>query len=516
MFSRHRLYLPILFVLLSIGGYAYVQTRSELDNNIAAWLRVAIPTLCALLTLLWFVLLSGFRWKTRLTILAALILLGVGLRLCLRLDGSLSGTGLPRYRWVWTPETVRSVASTVQADVFQPTHVAATDSPTFLGSARDGILPLSPISPDWKTSPPKELWRQDMGEGWSAFAVSEFRAVTLEQRGAEEWVSCYDLGSGQLFWHHAEPVRFTEWQGGDGPRSTPTIAGDRVYAIGATGILNCLDLATGKSLWKRNPLEEHQSTNHTWAVAASPLLVDDLVIVIGGKEGPTLVAYAQGNGEPRWKSGTASPSYATPVLTTLAGQRVIACNNALNLSLHDPATGALLMEYKWGSDKMPKASQPVILPGDRVFLSAGYAMGCVMLQITRDTAGTFSAQPLWEHHKMKTQFNTVTLLGDYLYGLDDGRLACLEVSTGERLWKEGRFGNGQHLLLSRTQSTPLALIQSEPGPVYLVETAKEGIKELAKVDALSAKTWNYPTLAGRYLLVRNDREAVCYELPVAP
>lgn len=513
MFSRHRLYLPLIFALLTAAGYGYVLTRPELDNNFAAWLKVGIPLIFAILLLLWFLFLSRFSWKTRLSVVAGLIVLGVGLRLCLRLDGSLSGTGLPRYRWVWTPETVRSVASKVEADAFQPTHTAAADSPTFLGIGRTGILSAGQFASDWASTPPKQLWRQDMGEGWSAFAVVGYRAVTLEQRGDEEWVSCYDLGTGRLFWHHAEKVRFTEWQGGDGPRSTPTVEGDRVYAIGATGILHCLDLATGKSLWKRNPLEEHKSANHTWAMAASPLIVDDMVVVIGGKDGPTLLAYDKATGEPRWKSGTASPSYATPVLTTLAGQRLIVCNNASGLSLHDPASGTLLMQHTWGTDRMPKASQPVILPGDRVFLSAGYAMGCALLQITKGADGTFTAEAVWEHHKMKTQFNTVTLVGDYLYGLDDGRLACLDIATGERLFKEGRYGNGQHLMLTRDNATPLALIQSEPGPVYLIETLKDNIKQLAKLDALSAKTWNYPTLAGRHLLVRNDREVVCYELP---
>lgn len=513
MFRRHRLYFPLIFLALGAAGYAVVQSAEDLDNNFAAWLSVGIPLLVLLLSLLWFLFLSRLRWKTRLLTLLALLLLGIGLRLCLRLDGAISGTGLPRYRWAWTPETVRTVAETVKADEFKPAAIAEADSLQFLGPDKTGIQPMLGWSTDWKSQPPKELWRQDIGEGWSAFAVAGFRAITLEQRGEEEWTSCYDLGSGKLIWHHAEKARFTEWQGGDGPRSTPTIEGDRVYAIGGTGILNCIDLASGKSLWKRNTLTEHQSENHTWAVAASPLIVDNLVIVISGKSGPTLVAYDKTSGEPKWKSGTASASYATPILTTLCGQRVIACNNASGLSLHDPVNGALLMQHVWGSDKMPKASQPVIAPGDRVFLSAGYAMGCVLLQVKKDAEGRFSATPVWEHHKMKTQFNTVTLLGGHLFGLDDGKLACLDLATGERLWKEGRFGNGQHLLLTRETAPALALIQSEPGPVFLCEAGKDGMQEIAKLDALSAKTWNYPTLAGRHLLLRNDRQVVCYELP---
>ena len=112
---------------------------------------------------------------------------------------------------------------------------------------------------------------------------------------------------------------------------------------------------------------------------------------------------------------------------------------------------------------------------------------------------------------MKTQFNSPALHEGHLYGLDDGRLACLDLSTGERLWKEGRFASGQSLLVD-----DLVVIQNESGPVHLCAAKTESFVELGQIKALSSKTWNHPTLAGRYLLLRNDREAVCYELPVLP
>jgi outer membrane protein assembly factor BamB len=255
-------------------------------------------------------------------------------------------------------------------------------------------------------------------------------------------------------------------------------------------------------------LEEHQIKNLEWGVSASPLVYEDTVVVTGGAtSGPTLLAYDRTSGKLLWKSGADKASYASPILTTLAGRRVVLSVNAATISAHDPATGAVLLDFRWTDDKRPKATQPVVLADDRIFVSAGYGLGALLLQVKAAPDGALSATPVWKSIRMKTQFNSVAARGGYLYGLDDGLLACLDLKTGERTWKDGRYGSGQTLLVD-----DLVLIQSEPGPVILAAAHPEGFKEFGRLPALSSKTWNYPTLAGRYLLVRNDREAVCYEL----
>jgi outer membrane protein assembly factor BamB len=158
---------------------------------------------------------------------------------------------------------------------------------------------------------------------------------------------------------------------------------------------------------------------------------------------------------------------------------------------------------------VPKAAQPAVLAGDRVFLSASYGAGCVLLQITAGADGRFTAAQLWKSLRMKNHFNSVAVRDGHLYGLDDGGLACLDAGTGARTWKEGRYGAGQSLLVE-----DLVLIQAEAGFVVLGEAKSDAFRELGRIEALGSKTWNHPTLAGRYLLVRNDREAVAYELPV--
>jgi outer membrane protein assembly factor BamB len=510
----HRYWIPISLLAFAIATLTFAYSQSELDTNLRSWMISATLLLTSLLLALWFILLSGFSTRVRLRAFIGLVVAMLTFMLTLKVDGSVSGTGLPRFTWAWTKPGERHLARPITTEVAQPSLTDLPDLPDvpqFLGTNLDGILPDPGLASDWQATPPREAWRSDIGEGWGAFCVVSGRAITQEQRDQEEWVSAYDLATGKLLWHHADKTRFVEWQGGDGPRATPTHDAGKLYTQGATGILNCLEVATGKLLWTHDLQKENNTGVLTWGFASSPLIVDNLVIVCGAKRsGPTLIAYDKVNGELEWKSGTDEATYGSPIVATMAGKRMLITNNASGLAFYDPASGAVLMEHAWGNDKFPKASQPLVLPGDRVFLSAGYGMGCTLLQIKATTDGKFTAEELWRNNKMKTQFNSVTPIGDMLYGLDDGRLAAIDIATGERLWKEGRFGAGQHLLVGNK-----VLIQSEQGPVHLAEVTRAGFKELAKLDALSSKTWNYPTLAGKWLLVRNDKQVACYELPLA-
>jgi outer membrane protein assembly factor BamB len=515
--SRRRTlpWFPILVALLAVGSLVWVGQRAELERNLKGWITTAIPLLAGILLILWFLITSRFSGKTRLKGLAVFIVAIVASKLLLKVDGVVDGRGLPRLAWRWSSSSQPALAAPLPQAESAPSLTAdprlsqAADVPQFFGPNRDGIVPDIGLAKDWSQAAPKQLWRQPIGAGWSAYAVVQGRAYTQEQRGEEELVTCYELLTGKLLWAHADKARFTQWQGGEGPRATPTLHEGRVYACGATGLLNCLDAITGKPIWQRRVLEENNIANIEWGICASPLIVDDHVIVTGGNtRGPILFSFQAKSGSPAWKVGDDQASYASPVLATLAGKRVILSNNARSLTAHDPASGSIVLEHSWGVDKWPKASQPVIISANQVFLSAGYGMGCLLLEVKAATDGKLTATELWTSMKMKTQFNSPALLNGHLYGLDDGRLACLDITKGERLWKEGRFASGQSLLAGN-----LVIIQSEAGPVHLCAAKPEGFQELGKLDALSSKTWNHPTLAGRYLLVRNDREAACYELP---
>ena len=508
-------WIPVIILAAAISGIFYVQSLPELERNLKSWMFAAIPLLTGILLLLWFLCSRRFTGKARLIGLGIVCVLALMAKLALRADGTVDGTGLPNVVWKWTSKKTPALSAvkTGGVSVADPKRLAeAADVPQFFGANRDGLVSGIKLDRDWKNHPPKELWRQPIGEGWSAFSVVQGRAFTQEQRGEEELGTCYDLWSGALLWAHSDRARFFQWQGGAGPRATPTVMDGRVYTYGGTGLLNCLDAATGKAIWQKSVLTENGLTNIEWGVSASPLIVGDLVIVTGGNpRGPVLFAYRRDTGDLAWKAGDDQATYASPILGQFGGKPVVLSNNVRALAGYDPATGKVLFSHDWGGDKWPKASQPVIVGEDRVFVSAGYGMGCQLIKLTAGADGAFSTEEIWSGMKMKTQFNSAALRDGHLYGLDDGRLACLDVSSGERLWKEGRFASGQSLLVN-----DLVIVQSESGPVHLCGAKPEGFTEYGKIDALSSKTWNHPVLSGRFLLVRNDREAVCYELPVVP
>jgi len=243
-------------------------------------------------------------------------------------------------------------------------------------------------------------------------------------------------------------------------------------------------------------------------VAGSPLALGDLVIVNpGGKNGRSLVAYRLSNGEFLWGAGDDHASYSSPCAATIGGVAQVLIFNQRAIFGHDPSTGKVLWEHPWES-KNPHVALPVVLEGDRVLVSSGYGVGSELLQLQRDQTGKFAVNRLWKTNRLKAKFNNPVTRDGYVYGLDDGILACLELATGELKWKDGRYGHGQFILVR-----DVLLITAENGEVVLVDPVPTGRRELTKFQALDGKTWNPPALAGDLLLVRNDQEAACYRLP---
>jgi outer membrane protein assembly factor BamB len=500
----------------------------------------------ALLTL-WFIAFSRIAPRVRVAALGVLLAAGIAGAATLRVRG-VTGDLVPILEWRWAsssapaPEQLPAVPSaepspsqtpamapdrSVPEPATSPTPTASTapstpaaaasaplsvdparEYPQFLGPQRNGVVTGIHLATNWERTPPRLVWRRPIGQGWSGFAVSGGIAVTQEQRGAKEMVVAYKLADGAPLWSHSDNARFESTVAGDGPRATPTIAGGRVFTLGSTGILNCLDLATGQRRWRRDIVADNSAVQPAWGRSGSPLVVDDLVVVsVGAANGPGLVAYRRDSGEPAWRAGHDLASYSSPLVTTLAGIRQIVILNEASVSAHDPADGRLLWEYPW-PPQQPTVAQPLVLPGDRLLLSAGYGVGSKLLHVAAGPDGTLHASPIWETTRMKAKFTNLVVHDGFVYGLDDGVLVCLDLADGERRWKGGRYGHGQVLLVGG-----VLLVQTEDGDVILVEPRPDALKELTRMSVFAQKTWNPPALAGRLLVMRTDAEAVCYELP---
>jgi outer membrane protein assembly factor BamB len=408
------------------------------------------------------------------------------------------------------PESVAPVAPAVMA---APKALEAPEAPEapevfwpgFRGPNRDSVVRGVRINTDWTASPPVQMWRRPVGPAWSSFAVRGDLLYTQEQRGNEEIVAAYRVSTGEPVWRHADPIRFYESNGGAGPRGTPTIDNERVYAMGATGVLNALDARTGRKIWSHDTSIDAKRDVPYWGISSSPLIVGDVVIVsVGG----TLTGYEATTGKLRWVGPLHGGSYSSPHLAVIDGVTQVVILSAPGAVSVNPADGKLLWDYKWEGGAI---IQPAIIEGGDVLINAMSAtggLGTRRLSITHDANG-WTPQERWTSNGLKPYFNDYVIHKGHAYGFDNNILACIDLADGKRKWKGGRYGNGQLVLLA---DQDVLLVMSEDGELALVSATTDQYKEMARVPALNAKTWNHPVVFGDRLLVRNGEEMVAFRL----
>ncbi len=381
--------------------------------------------------------------------------------------------------------------------------VGAAPWPFFRGPKGDGVYRQGPIRTQWPSPGLERVYKQPIGGGYASFVIAGGRAFTIEQRRDKEFVAAYDLKSGKELWTHSYPAFFTESMGGDGPRATPTWHEGRVYSLGATGEMRVLEEKTGKVIWSKNILKEVAAENIMWGMSASPLIVDNTVVLQpGGSPSNSVVAYDLQTGKKVWGSLNDKASYTTPTLVTFDGKRQILTATASRLVGLDPANGKLLWEHPWVTQYEVNATQPILVDANRLVMSSGYGHGAALIEVKDN-----QPKVIWQNTRLKTRFNTAVLHNGYVYGLDESILACIRVSDGNQMWKGGRYGYGQLLLAGDH-----LIVLAESGELALVRATPEKHDELAKFDAIEGKTWNVPAMADGYLLVRNLAEMALFRI----
>jgi outer membrane protein assembly factor BamB len=408
-------------------------------------------------------------------------------------------------------QSASPTAPAAGAQPANPTETAAAHASrnywtNFRGPNRDGSYDEMPVSTNWPSQGLPLMWKAPIGLGYASFTIADGRAYTIEQRRQREVVAAYDVNTGHELWIQGWNAAYND-STGDGPRTTPTWDDGRLYALGATGELRCLDAKSGAVIWGKNILTDNQATNLQWAMAASPLIVDDKVIVLpGGSSGKAVVAYNKLTGAPVWKSQSDAAAYVSPMLVTLAGRRQILVEMAARVFGLAPEDGSLLWSQSWDTDMGINVSQPIIVDKNRFFLSSGYGKGAALVEVA-GSGKSFAARTVWENITMKNKFNSSVLHEGFVYGLDEGILTCVDVNSGARKWKGGRYGYGQVLLASGH-----LIVMSDTGELALVKASPDGYAEVARFAALEGKTWNYPAIAGGRLFVRNDNQMAAYNI----
>jgi outer membrane protein assembly factor BamB len=516
---RPRWWLPAAFLVLGGAGLAvaWVVPLGDVEEVNRTMTIYAILVLTLLLTLGWLLLTRATRLATLITLVA------VAGGAAAAIDGfKFTGDMWILFHFRWQPHHADLLEEHRQRQPrrdLPPVNVtvAPTDNPEYRGRHRDGTVVGPRLATGWQAKPPRQVWEQPCGGGYSSFAIAGNVAVTLEQRRDDEAVVCYDLETGHERWIHKYPAKFSEAMGGEGPRSTPTIADEDVYALGATGLLHCLDVRTGAVRWQVNTLEGN--ANVMWGLAGSPLVYKNVVLVNPGvqQEGAprgTLVAYDRATGTPVWSAGKAHAGYSSPMLAKLGGREQVVLFDGEGVAGYDPEDGGKeLWRYPWQTNQNINVAQPLVVGPDRILISSGYTVGCAVLEV-KEKDGQWTATPAWPKAKqqsLRCRFTSPVLWEGHAYGLDEGVLVCVDVATGARRWREGRYGHGQVLV-----TNGVLLILGEKGELALVEASPQGHKELGRIQALEwepgGRTWNVPALVNGRAYVRNDSRMACYDL----
>jgi outer membrane protein assembly factor BamB len=464
----------------------------------------------------WLLLSSRMSWPLRRWGLIGVILGGWSVLALVRIDGT-DADLWPQVSWRWqkTPEELFLEEKKSQTDLkvttdTQPLVVQKGDWPEFRGPARDSKV-LGTVSTDGERFSPKLLWKQRVGPGWSSFAIVGDYLYTQEQRGEEEAIVCYSASTGKEKWSSSVTARFYEVIAGAGPRATPTFHENRIYALGATGKLVCLDAVSGKEHWVRDIGEDSGAKPPQWGFSSSPLVLEKVVIVVaGGPNGKGTLGYDLESGKLLWAKGEATHSYSSAQAAIFFGVSQVLVASDYGLESFRPANGELLWKHAWEIAGMNRVTQPNIIGEGEILLSTGVGSerGTRRIRIQKNPEG-WTEQTVWTSQRLKPYYNDFVTHNGYAYGFDDAIFVCIDLADGKTKWKGGRYGHGQVLLLAEQNRL---LVISDEGKIVLLEATPEELRELSRFQAIQGKTWNHPVIAHGKLYVRNGEEMACFDL----
>jgi outer membrane protein assembly factor BamB len=384
---------------------------------------------------------------------------------------------------------------------------AVEDWPQWRGPHRDGTSAEKNLLKSWPQDGPPLAWKTGgAGEGYSSFAVADGRMFTLGARGNREYVVAFDAASGKRLWEVAHGSRFTNDRG-DGPRSTPTVDGGRLYVFGASGDLTSLDAASGKIGWTVNVIRDFGGQNTKWGFSESPLVSGDRIIVSPGGSGSGIVAVNKANGKLLWKSEGDTAGYSSAVLHEVGGVRqaiVFTGQRALGL---DIANGRVLWSYDRVANRVANIATP-IARGNHVFLSSDYGTGAALLELT-PSAGAIAAREVYFTRDMRNHHASSVLIGDYLYGFSSAILTAMKFDTGEVAWRDRSVGKGSLVFADER-----LYLFSERGVAGLAEATPTGYREHGRftLETGSLPTWTHPVVSNGKLFLRDQDAVYAYDV----
>jgi outer membrane protein assembly factor BamB len=392
---------------------------------------------------------------------------------------------------------------------------AAGGWPQYLGPNRDGHAPPGPLRTDWDTNPPKEVWSVPCGGGYSTPAVVGGRVYLTDRQGDTERVLCLDAADGRTVWTHDYLAKYTGIGYESGPRGTPTVHDGKVYTFGATGRLTCLTTA-GQPVWSRDVPAEYAAPTPTWGFACSPLVEGGLVVVqVGGKKG-SVVAFDKLTGEPKWAADRDPNSYSSPVAATVAGVRQLVAATGESVIGLDPDDGRVLWRHPFATSFGANNASPVVV-GDYVFMSAGYAKGCVLLRLAKAGDTVMAEQVYFRKARVMRNHHSNSVYRDgYLYGYDEDTLRCVDLRKGETVeeWV-AKDADGNRLAKGSVILAGDKLIGlTQTGTLFLADADPAEFKFRGKVEGVLAGSdcWASPVLVDGRIYLRDHTKVMCLDV----
>jgi outer membrane protein assembly factor BamB len=380
--------------------------------------------------------------------------------------------------------------------------LCAGDWPHWRGPNFDGISTETNYRVQWPAAGPKVLWRTPVGVGYSSMSVSRGWLYTMGNTKDVDAVSCVDVATGKVLWQHTYPCLAKDPQGYRGPRTTPTVDGNRVYTLSRLGHFFALDATTGRVLWAKNFARQYGAKAPTWGFSGSPLVEGRMVITEVGGKGSSVVAFDKVTGREIWRSGNDKVAYSSIVPFMQGGQRCLAVLSAESISGRLAVNGREIWRAPWKTKYDVNAATPIVI-GTLVFVSSGYGKGCALFN--------FSTRPprvVWQNKNMRNHVGTCVFWDRRLYGFDERELRCLDVATGRVLWKERKYGKGSLFKAGRHW-----IVYSDKGYVAVADLSPAGCRELSGFQVLKGRdTWAVPVLANGLLFCRNLNTVACVDL----
>jgi len=376
---------------------------------------------------------------------------------------------------------------------------ADADWPQFRGPNLDGISSETAFKKEW-TGPIPLVWQREVGPAFSSFACVGDRVFTAGTAAGRQVVYCLDADSGKTIWQRAIEDAYQEPTGGDGPRATPTIDGDRLYMLGARGTLLCLNAESGSELWR-------QSFDHMpqWGYSGSVLVEGNLAVSSGGESDGALVAFDKMTGKQMWKTGDDPAGYATPYPFDFEGKRYIVGFTGDSAIIVEATSGKLVYRQPWQTDWNVNAAAPIFHDG-HLFLSSGYKTGAGLFKVKMD-GGALALDQVWKNRVLMNKFQSCILRDGKLYASDQKSLVCADFSTGEELWRKPRLKHGTLVL-----ADDHLLLLTQDGRLQIAPVSPEGFKPTTDAEILNDRCWTVPVLHRGRLYARNLNRIVCVDL----